>query len=161
ELRLALRSAAASAKGVAGLVLDLRNNPGGFMDAAISIADMFINEGVIMSIRGRDGEGETFMAGGRGTLPKFPIAVLGNRSSASASEIVSGALQDHGRAVVIGERTFGKGLVQTVHGIPHLPKAEVKFTTQRYYLPSGRSIQRSDSSTDWGVDPTPGFYVPM
>jgi carboxyl-terminal processing protease len=144
-----------------GLILDLRNNPGGVMDGALAIADMFLDSGVIMSIRGRTSPPVEFEASAQGTVPNFPMAVLVNENSASASEIVAGALKDHHRAVIIGERTFGKGLVQTVMRLRHAPKAQVKFTTQRYYLPSGRMIQRSDDSTEWGVDPNEGFYVPM
>lgn len=144
-----------------GLILDLRNNPGGVMDGALTIADMFLESGVIMSIRGRNSPPVEFDASADGTVPNFPMAVLVNENSASASEIVAGALKDHDRAVIIGERTFGKGLVQTVARLRHAPKAQVKFTTQRYYLPSGRLIQRSDESTEWGVDPSDGFYVPM
>src|SRR5262249_53967591 len=98
---------------------------------------------------------------GEGTLPDFPVSVLVNGASASASEILAGALADHSRATIIGARTFGKGLVQTVVPIRHASGAEVKFTIQRYYLPSGRLIHRTDESTLWGVDRTPGFYVPM
>lgn len=146
---------------LAGLILDLRNNPGGYMDAALRIADMFIADGVIMSIRGRSTPTQTFRASGEGEHFSFPICVMVNGSSASASEIVSGALQDHDRAVVLGTRTFGKGLVQSVQTLEHDPGSQVKFTTQRYYLPSGRLIQRTDESDRWGVDPTPGYYVPM
>lgn len=155
-----------------GLILDLRNNPGGVMDAALEIADLFLDQGTIMSIRGRSplgggggGQGggaeEVFQARGPGTLPDFPLVVLVNEGSASASEIVSGALSDHKRAIVVGTRTFGKGLVQSVSRLPHDPRSQVKFTTQRYYLPSGKLIQRADDSTEWGVDPTPGFFVPL
>ncbi len=144
-----------------GLILDLRNNPGGVMDGALEIADMFLDGGVIMSIRGRSSPPVEFRAQAEGTLPDFPMVVMVNENSASASEIVSGSLSDHKRAIIVGTRSFGKGLVQTVAHLPHAPKAQVKFTTQRYYLPSGRLIQRTDDSTDWGVDPSPGFYVPM
>jgi len=166
---------------IGGLILDLRGNPGGVMDGALAIADMFLEGGTIMSIRGRaplgggngarraSGAGdkdaavatESFVAQAEGTLPNFPMTVLVNEGSASASEIVSGALSDQKRAIVIGTRTFGKGLVQSVAQLRHDPRAQVKFTTQRYYLPSGRLIQRTDDATEWGVDPTPGFYIPM
>ena len=99
------------------------------------------------------------------TLTDAPLLVLVNAQSASASEVLSGALFDHDRAIVLGERTFGKGSVQTVREIPSLgvdgPVGQIKMTEQRYYLPSGRSIQRKDDSPQWGVDPTPGYYVPM
>lgn len=167
ELAGALRAASETAGGeLGGLILDLRNNPGGYMQAAIDIVDLFVDDAVVMSVRGRDERGsEEFRAesGGVGGMstPSYPIVVMINRNSASASEIVAGSLQDHGRAVVLGERSFGKGLVQTVHPLASSGKSQVKFTTQRYYLPSGRLIQRTDSSSQWGVDPTPGFYVPM
>jgi C-terminal peptidase prc len=144
-----------------GLILDLRNNPGGVMEGALDIADMFLDDGTIMTVRGRNSPAVNFPAEADGTLPDFPMAVLVNQASASASEIVSGALRDHDRAIIVGTRTYGKGLVQTVQHLPHAPKAQVKFTTQRYYLPSGRLIQRTDESTEWGVDPSPGFYIPM
>lgn len=166
ELAEALQAAyqqagAAGGEGLGGLVLDLRNNPGGVMEGALAIADMFLDGGIIMSIRGRTSPPVEFKADADGTLPDFPMVVMVNENSASASEIVSGALSDHHRAIVVGTRSFGKGLVQTVARLPHAPKAQVKFTTQRYYLPSGRLIQRTDDSTEWGVDPSPGFYVPM
>jgi carboxyl-terminal processing protease len=162
EMKAALAEVRAQAGELQGLIFDLRNNPGGFMQSALEIADIFLDNVVIMSVRGRDERmNETFEATHSADKPAYPIAVLVNGSSASASEIVSGALQDHARAIVIGERTFGKGLVQSVLPLPHSESAQVKFTTQRYYLPSGRLIQRLDNSAQWGVDPSPGFYVPM
>jgi carboxyl-terminal processing protease len=162
EVAQALRDAQRQLGGTpGGLVLDLRNNPGGIMEEAIKIADMFLKEGVIMSTKGRGSPDMVAHAKDNGGEPEYPLVVLVNGSSASASEIVSGALQDDKRAIVLGTRTFGKGLVQTVRGLPHLRDAQVKFTTQRYYLPSGRLIQRQDDSDTWGVDPDPGFFVPM
>lgn len=147
--------------GLRGLILDLRDDPGGVLDAALEIADLFIKDGTIVSVKGRAGGDEIHRAKGEGTLPEFPMAVLVNGQSASASEIVSGALADHKRAVIIGTRTFGKGLVQAVKTLKRPDGAQIKITSQRYYLPSGRLIQRTDQSDTWGVDPTPGFYVPM
>ncbi len=168
ELREALNHAADEAKTdpekLGGLILDLRNNPGGLMDAAIEIADMFLDEGRIMSTKGRDGGAfpeVVYKAEHSEHTPKYPIAILVNGNSASASEIVSGSLSENNRAVVIGTRTFGKGLVQSVSGLRRDQRASVKFTTQRYYLPSGRLIQRSDDSKVWGVDPTPGMFLPL
>ena len=143
-----------------GLVLDLRFNPGGLFPASIEIADLFLREGVIVSTKGRAHPEQKFTARAEGTLPDFPVVVLVNRQSASASEIVAGALADNNRAIVVGERSFGKGLVQTVVPLPS-GAGQLKITEQHYYLPSGRNIQRKDDSTVWGVDPTPGFYVPM
>ncbi len=161
ELSAAIKEAAGGAAAPGGLILDLRGNPGGMMNAALEIADLFLEEGTIMSERGRSGTDTVHRARKAGTLPDFPILVLVNSASASASEIVAGALQDHDRAVVLGTRTFGKGLVQTVQSVPSSGGGQVKFTAQRYYLPSGRLIQREDDSDTWGVDPNPGFYVPM
>ncbi len=131
---------AASPGGLKGLVLDLRNNPGGLVPAAIAISDAFLSSGTIVSTRGR-GQGSDMAAEAKpdDLLPGVPMVVLINAGSASASEIVAGALQDHHRAVVVGERSFGKGSVQTVmrlHG-----EHTIKLTTARYYTPSGRSIQ--------------------
>lgn len=162
EVWEALRESQKQAGGeLGGLILDLRNNPGGIMEQAIAIADMFVTDGVIMSTKGRNAPEMIARAENSGSEPKYPLIVLVNANSASASEIVSGALQDDKRALILGTRTFGKGLVQTVRGIPHAKDAQVKFTTQRYYLPSGRLIQRKDDSDTWGVDPDPGFFVPM
>ncbi|HVU64449.1 MAG TPA: S41 family peptidase [Phycisphaerales bacterium] len=144
-----------------GLILDLRNNPGGLMDSAIEIVDMFIDQGRIMSTKGRAFPEVVYKASVGVNTPTYPMAVLVNGSSASASEIVSGSLQENKRAIVIGTRSFGKGLVQTVQSLRDDPGASVKFTTQHYYLPSGRLIQRTDKSTEWGVDPSPGMYVPL
>jgi carboxyl-terminal processing protease len=147
-------------EGMEGLVLDLRYNSGGAFEAAARMADLLLDDGVIVSTRGRNVPEETVYAREQGTLPEFAIAVLVNGASASASEIVAGALADNGRAIVVGERTFGKGLVQRIESLPS-GAGRVKITIARYYLPSGRHIQREDDSTEWGVDPTPGFYVPL
>lgn len=160
ELAGALRSMDAEGGALRGLILDLRNNPGGDLVACLDIADLFLREGTIVSVRGRAGGSESYAANAAGTLPEIPLCVLVNGYSASASEIVSGALKDHERAVIVGTRTYGKGLVQTVRPLSSLRGAQVKYTIQRYELPSGRVIQRNDDSTEWGVDPTPGFYVP-
>jgi len=147
-------------EGMAGLILDLRFNTGGSLDAAIGMSDLFLKEGTIVSTRGRSGPENKAIAREPGTLPDFPMVVMVNSGSASASEIVTGALADNNRAVILGERTFGKGVVQTVLRLPS-GKGQLKITEQYYYLPSGRCLHREDSSTVWGVDPTPGFYVPM
>lgn len=161
EIIKALRQMDIDSKRLGGLVLDLRDNPGGDLDTCLEIADLFLKEGEMLSVRGRAGESQSFTARDKGTLPGFPIIVLVNGRSASASEILAGALLDQERATVIGSRTYGKGLVQTVRALPSNPEATVKFTAQRYYLPSGRMIHRADDSKVWGVDPTPGFYIPM
>lgn len=161
ELTRAIESLGAREGQLGGLILDLRWNPGGVLNEATAIADLFLKEGVIVSTRGRATDEEVYRAREEGTLPEFPLVVLVNGQSASASEVLSGALADHGRAIVIGTRTFGKGLVQSVIGLPSGDGAQLKITEQRYYLPSGRCIQRTDDSPVWGVDPTDGFYVPM
>lgn len=151
----------ATGGSLGGLVLDLRGNPGGVLDAAERIADAFLDEGVIVSVRGRATREQVIRSRRGGPATDFPVCVLVDGSSASASEILAGAIQDHGRGVVIGTRTFGKGLVQTVVPLDRQRNGQLKFTTQKYYLPSGRLIQRTDDATTWGVDPDPGFYVPV
>jgi carboxyl-terminal processing protease len=131
---------------VKGFVLDLRNNPGGLLDQAVSVSDAFLDRGEIVSTRGRDPADTQRYSAKVGDLTKGkPVIVLINGGSASASEIVAGALQDHKRATVIGTRSFGKGSVQTI--IPLREQGAVRLTTARYYTPSGRSIQAK------GIDP--------
>ena len=123
-----------------GLVLDLRNNPGGVLSAAVAVSDAFLDSGTIVYTEGRMDDAElTFSAKGSDILDGVPIVVLVNGGSASASEIVAGALQDHRRAVIMGEKTFGKGSVQTI--LPMDNGSALKLTTARYYTPSGTSIQ--------------------
>lgn len=125
---------------VNGIVLDLRNNPGGLLNQAIAVSDAFLERGEIVSTRGRNPrDSERYNASAGDLSDGKPIVVLINGGSASASEIVAGALQDHGRAVVIGEKSFGKGSVQTV--VPVRGDGAMRLTTSRYYTPSGRSIQ--------------------
>lgn len=129
-----------------GLILDLRNNPGGILDAAVDVSDLFLDTGVIVTADGRTTEARFSRSAHRGDiLDGAAIVVLVNKGSASASEIVAGALQDHNRALVVGTSTFGKGLVQTV--MPLSRGRAIKLTTSRYYTPSGDSIQ------DSGIDP--------
>ncbi len=132
---------------VKGYVLDLRNNPGGLLDQAISVADAFLDQGEIVSTRGRDPESaQRFNASeGDGAHGK-PVVVLINGGSASASEIVAGALQDHRRAIVMGTPSFGKGSVQTI--VPLGSHGAMRLTTARYYTPSGRSIQAKGIEPD-------------
>ncbi len=122
-----------------GLVLDLRNNPGGLLDQAVRVADRFIPAGTIVETRGRTRKEDKDMAHRQGTEPDYPMVCLVNGGSASASEIVAGALQDHGRALIMGVRTFGKGSVQTVVGLKD--GSGLKLTIARYYTPNHRSIQ--------------------
>lgn len=143
-----------------GLVLDLRRNSGGSLAAAVQIANLLLESGEIVSVEGRNRPRYTERASARGTLPDFPIALLVDRSSASASEILAGALSDNGRAIVIGERTFGKGLVQAIVPLPS-GNGQLKITEADYYLPSGRSLHRQPDSEVWGVDPTPGYGIEL
>lgn len=132
---------------VNGIVLDLRNNPGGLLTQAIRVSDAFLNSGEIVSTRGRNAaEGERFNATEGDLSNGKPIVVLINGGSASASEIVAGALQDHRRAIVVGTKSFGKGSVQTV--MPLRGNGAMRLTTSRYYTPSGRSIQNLGVSPD-------------
>lgn len=132
---------------VNGLVLDLRNNPGGLLTQAIEVSDAFLDKGEIVSTRGREAkDGERFNAEKGDLMGGKPIVVLINGGTASASEIVSGALQDHRRAVIVGTKSFGKGSVQSV--IPLRGDGAMRLTTARYYTPSGRSIQALGISPD-------------
>ena len=134
-----------------GYVVDLRNNPGGLLDQAVSVADSFLDKGNIVSTRGRDGvETQRFDATAGDLTKGLPIVVLVNGGSASASEIVAGALQDQHRAVLMGTQTFGKGSVQTIMPLPD--QKAMKITTARYYTPSGRSIQALGVTPDITVE---------
>ena len=123
-----------------GIILDLRNNPGGLLDQAVGLVDLFVEKGTIVSQKGRDkSEEKIYSANAVGTYAHVPLVILVNEGSASASEIVSGSLQDHKRGIVIGKKTFGKGSVQVI--LPITDKEAIKLTIARYYLPSGRTIQ--------------------
>ncbi len=127
-------------ENVSGFIIDLRNNPGGLLSEAISVSDMFLNQGEIVSTRGRNnGQAKRYSASKGDLAENKPIVVLINGGSASASEIVAGALQDHKRAVILGTKSFGKGSVQSV--IPLGENGAMRLTTARYYTPAGRSIQ--------------------
>ena len=139
-----------------GLVLDLRNNPGGVLDAAVDVADLFLNSGVIVTADGRSIDSRFSRSAHRGDiLDGASMVVVVNKGSASASEIVAGALQDHNRALVVGTETFGKGLVQTV--VPLSKGRAIKLTTSRYYTPSGDSIHDVGIEPDIYIDDTPGY----
>lgn len=134
-----------------GIVLDLRNNPGGLLDQAVGVTDMFLDRGEIVSTRGRRARDTMRWNASRGDLAEgLPVVVLVNAYSASASEIVAGALQDHKRATILGVQSFGKGTVQTV--IPLGPDSAMRLTTSRYYTPSGRSIQAEGIEPDIEVE---------
>jgi carboxyl-terminal processing protease len=137
---------------LSGVILDLRNNPGGVLDAAVKVSDAFLDKGPIVSIRGRDGNGgREFNAGSGDALAGKPLIVMINSGSASASEIVAGAIQDQRRGIVVGSRSFGKGSVQTI--LPLSNQGAIKITTARYYTPSGRSIQAEGIEPDIVIRP--------
>jgi carboxyl-terminal processing protease len=159
-------------RGFDGLVVDLRVNPGGLLDSAIKVCDAFLESGTIVTTRGRDPSvvRDRREATGPGTYSGFPMVVLVNRFSASAAEIVAASLQDHGRAVVVGERTYGKGTVQNIISLGD-GKRDLKLTTAYYFRPSNKKIHRRPDPTqkdgresevgEWGVLPNPGFDVPL
>jgi carboxyl-terminal processing protease len=137
---------------IQSLVLDLRNNPGGLLTAAVEVSEQFVASGkLIVSIKGRDGRKDDYVSRAKETPDDFPMIVLVNEGSASASEIVAGALQDWGRAVVIGATTFGKGSVQTI--LPLADGSGLRLTTAKYYTPKGRSIQTTGITPDIVVKP--------
>ncbi|MCA8987417.1 MAG: S41 family peptidase [Planctomycetaceae bacterium] len=147
--------------GLKGLVLDLRWNPGGLLTAATEISDMFVESGKIVSTKGRNTQERIWRAKKKGTFSGFPMAVLVNRFSASASEIVSACLQDHHRAIVVGERSWGKGSVQNIIELEEGNSA-LKLTTASYHRPSGKNIHRfpkAKPEDEWGVMPDEGYLV--
>lgn len=148
QARQALRELAKAADGqLGGMVLDLRSNPGGVLNAAVGVSDLFLSDGLIVSTRGRDRDAElSFNATPDDITGNSPMVVLVDEGSASASEIVAGALQDHKRAVIMGSQTFGKGSIQTI--VPLRNGGAVKLTTGRYYTPAGRSIQAQGVTPD-------------
>jgi carboxyl-terminal processing protease len=144
--------------GAKGLILDLRFNPGGLLDECVELADRFLEDGVIVTTKGRtDDDLREMKAKAEGTLPPIPLVVLVNGASASASEIFSGAMKDRGRGTIVGERTFGKGSVQTPYPLPD--GSHLKITTARYYTPNGTSVHREEGKKEWGV--APDYMVEM
>lgn len=162
ELAEALRRL--SDGGMRGLVLDLRDDPGGYLDAAVDVCDSLIDSGVIVTTRRRDSRlGKPYTASGTGQYTDFPIAVLVNENTASAAEIVAACLQDHRRAAVVGQRTYGKGTVQEVLRLEEGCGA-MKLTVASYWRPSGKNIQRprdADQQAAWGVSPDEGYKVSL
>ncbi len=139
-------------EGKEGIIIDLRNNPGGLLNQAVGVLDLFVDKGVLVSQKGRvKSENYTYYAHKAGTYKNIPIVVLVNGGSASASEIVSGSLQDHKRAIIVGETTFGKGSVQAI--LPVNKDEAIRLTVARYYLPSGRTIQAKGVTPDITVHP--------
>lgn len=157
ELKAALDQL--QAKQMRGLILDLRFNPGGLLDTAEKMADLFLEHGTIVSTKARNAQPVYMKAHTEGTLPEFPMIVLVNEHSASASEILAGALKFNHRAIVLGTRTTGKGSVQQLIDLPG-DQGALKLTTSYYYLPNNQNIHRRPNATRWGVDPNDGFYVP-
>jgi len=160
EMRAALEDL--KARGMKSLVLDLRNNPGGSLDEAIKVADLFLASGRILTVKGRDGE-KTYDAKFENTFSGFPIVALVNRKTASAAEIIAGALQDHGRAVIVGERTFGQGIVRSLLPLKGGIGA-LKLPVAAYYRPSGKNVNRypqSKETDEWGVLPNAGCEIAM
>jgi carboxyl-terminal processing protease len=159
----------AQSEGAQALILDLRDNPGGLLTQAVEVCDLFLESGAIVATRDRRGRGKSYEAKASGTLlrpaNRHPMAVLVNRFSASASEIVAAALQDNKRAVIIGERTYGKGSVQNVIELGERePRMALKLTTSIYTRPSGANIHRlpdMKDNDDWGVKPNPGFEISL
>ncbi|HKB38196.1 MAG TPA: S41 family peptidase [Gemmataceae bacterium] len=154
-------------EGMRGLVLDLRGNPGGLLKSAKEISNLFLSEGRIVSTKGRNQDEEIYTADPHETMlgpeSNVPMAILINRYSASASEIVSACLQDHKRAVIVGERSYGKGSVQNIIPMEHGQSA-LKLTTASYWRPSGKNIHRfpdSKESDEWGVKPDAGMEVTL
>lgn len=146
----------AGSGGLKGLVLDLRNNPGGVLSGAVGVSDAFLNDGMIVYTDGRENDSKLrYDATDGDVLNGAPLVVLVNGGSASASEIVAGAMQDHGRAVVLGSKTFGKGSVQTIQDLP--AGGAVKLTTSRYFTPNGRSIQALGIEPD--IQTKPGSWI--
>jgi carboxyl-terminal processing protease len=149
-------------QSVKGLILDLRGNAGGLLDGAVAVCDLFLKQGRIVSTRGRDGrDREVYNASGSAPYADLPLVVLVNRYSASASEIVAACLQDHRRAAIVGERTWGKGTVQNLIPLEG-GRSLLKLTTARYFRPSNRNIHRTRNATEadaWGVMPDEGCLV--
>ncbi len=150
DLENALKKIESKEKPLKGLILDLRNNPGGLLEQAVKVADLFLESGMIVYTEGRvEGQKMKFFVQKKEKVQEYPMIVLVNGGSASASEIVAGALQDQGRAVILGTQTFGKGSVQTI--IPLEDGSALRLTTARYYTPNGRSIQAQGIAPDIAV----------
>lgn len=148
-------------QGMKALIFDLRNNGGGLLEGAAGISDLFLNGGkTIVSTKGKGPATETLQSTNKTMLPDLPLVVLINGNSASASEIVAGAMIDNGRALLVGSRTYGKGSVQQLLPLAN-ETAALKLTTAYWYMPSGKMIHRKEDAKRWGVDPSPGSYVPV
>jgi carboxyl-terminal processing protease len=148
-------------QGMKALIIDLRDNPGGLLSSAVEVSDMFIEGGKIVSTKGRNTPEKTYEAEKEGTYTGFPMAVIINEGSASAAEIVSACLQDHKRASIVGQRSYGKGSVQNILDLED-GSSVLKLTVATYWRPSNKNIHKfkdSKESDDWGVLPDPGLEV--
>lgn len=158
EMEAALKELQAG--GIKGLILDLRNNPGGSLSEAIAIADQFVESGTIVTVKGRSGE-KVYEAKREGTYGGFPMVLLVNRHTASAAEIIAACLQDHQRAVVVGERTYGQAIVRALFPLKS-GVGSLKLPVSAYYRPSGKNVNRFPGFTDaddWGVKPDEGYEI--
>jgi len=135
------------------------------LDSSIKISDLFMDDGMIVTVRDRSGKETSYLGRSDGSYLTFPMVCLINGGSASASEIVSGCLQDHGRAIIMGSRSYGKGSVQTIHYFDPNKSSRLKLTTATYWRPSGRNIHKADTSgkdtDEWGVTPNKGFEIKL
>jgi carboxyl-terminal processing protease len=150
------------ARGMKGLILDLRSNPGGTLDESIATADLFVESGRIVTVKGSKEE-TAYDAKAEGTFSGFPMALLVDRQTASAAEIIAACLQDHARAIVIGERTYGQAIVRTIVPLKG-GLGSLKIPIASYYRPNGKSMNRypdSKETDDWGVKPDAGYEVPF
>jgi carboxyl-terminal processing protease len=158
EMRTAL--VGLQARGMRALIFDLRNNPGGLFAEAVAVSDLFVSSGRIVTVKGRNGE-EVYDAQARGTFADFPVVAMVDRGTASAAEIIAACLQDHGRATIVGERTFGQGIVRSIVQLKGGIGA-LKLPVAAYYRPNGNNVNRYPNFTeadDWGVRPNDGFEV--
>ncbi len=150
--------------GIGGFILDLRNNPGGLLPSAVKISDLFIDDGVIVTVRERGRPEVSYVGRSDGSYATFPMVCLVNGYSASASEIVSACLQDHGRAIVIGSRSYGKGSVQSI--LPFdVTGGRLKLTTASFWRPNGQNLNKASTKgrdeDTWGVTPNEGFAIKL
>ncbi|HZU35687.1 MAG TPA: S41 family peptidase, partial [Gemmataceae bacterium] len=148
--------------GIRGFILDLRFNPGGLLSSAVAISDRFIDDGTIVTIKPRIGQSQTYTGESEGSLLDFPMVCLVNGGSASGSEIVSACLQDHHRAIIMGERSYGKGSVQNIQPFEG---GDLKLTTASFWRPSGKNLNKSSTKgrpeDEWGVTPDAGYLLKL
>jgi carboxyl-terminal processing protease len=164
DLKAMIDEEAKKPGGIKGLILDLRFNPGGLLDSAVRISDLFIDDGLIVSIRPRVGREYNFTGQSADSYLNFPMVCLVNGGSASGSEIVAGCLQDHRRALIMGERSYGKGSVQNIQPF-ELTGGEIKLTTATFWRPSGKNINKSSTKggedEEWGILPEKEHHLKL